>query len=254
MGTVITRDGLTIHYEVFPGPLPVLLVHGFASNAELTWKQTGWISALAAAGRGAITVDLRGHGASDKPSDPGAYSPERLAADIRSVLDVEHVGAVDIIAYSMGCQVVRALVDNHAGHVRSLVLGGVGSTELFATWDIAAVRSFLVDGRAVDRGVAAFLTAALSAPGADRVVLAACIEGMAAHVVTSIPPVRTLVIAGDKDEVASDAESFATVLGAQFATIPGRNHWNALSARSFKARSIAFMTESIKSLEPLTYP
>jgi len=76
-----------LHVDRHPGADPVLLVHGFASTGALTWEATGWVQALAEAGRGAIVPDLRGHGGSDAPHDPDAYSPDLLAQDLVAVMD-----------------------------------------------------------------------------------------------------------------------------------------------------------------------
>ena len=51
----------------------VLAVHGFASSAYANWQATGWERELGRAGYRVISFDQRGHGASDKPHDPGAY-------------------------------------------------------------------------------------------------------------------------------------------------------------------------------------
>lgn len=60
MSTEDRRLVLPVH--TFAGTRPVLLIHGFTRSAELDWIETGWPEALAAAGRGAIAVDLPGHG------------------------------------------------------------------------------------------------------------------------------------------------------------------------------------------------
>ena len=57
---------------------PVVLVHGFATSADRTWRDNGWIDLLTDVGRQVITIDLLGHGEADKPHDPAAY--ERLEA------------------------------------------------------------------------------------------------------------------------------------------------------------------------------
>ena len=35
-------DGVAICYQWWAGPRPVILVHGFGSNAQTTWVDTGW--------------------------------------------------------------------------------------------------------------------------------------------------------------------------------------------------------------------
>ena len=52
---------------------PILLIHGFASNARINWVCTGWVQALRQAGRRVIAYDNRGHGESEKLYDPGFH-------------------------------------------------------------------------------------------------------------------------------------------------------------------------------------
>src|ERR1700728_1844104 len=68
------------------GP-PIVLVHGFASNKEVNWVYTGWVTALTGAGRRAIALDNRGHGESAKIYDPSAYHSATMAADVCALLD-----------------------------------------------------------------------------------------------------------------------------------------------------------------------
>ena len=68
------------------GP-PIVLVHGFASNKEVNWVYTGWVTALTGAGRRVIALDNRGHGASTKLYDPSAYHSATMAEDVRALLD-----------------------------------------------------------------------------------------------------------------------------------------------------------------------
>ncbi|NWG47161.1 MAG: alpha/beta fold hydrolase, partial [Alphaproteobacteria bacterium] len=129
-------DGLEIAYRAEgppPGPdapPPVLLVHGFASNAGINWQSTGWIERLAAQGRRVLAPDLRGHGKSGAPRDPALYVPERMMADLFAVLDAEGVGRADVFGYSMGARLALAAALAAPGRVRRLVLGGVGETLL----------------------------------------------------------------------------------------------------------------------------
>ena len=55
-----------------PGP-DVLLVHGFGTSFEATWRNNGWVDLLGEAGRTVVGVDLLGHGTADKPVNPEAY-------------------------------------------------------------------------------------------------------------------------------------------------------------------------------------
>ena len=90
-------------------------------------------------------MDLRGHGASDKPTNGDAYAPDRLGADLVAVLDSAGVRIVDVVGYSMGNRVVSALCELAPDRVRRAVVGGAGPSELFATWSLDEARAYLVD-------------------------------------------------------------------------------------------------------------
>jgi non-heme chloroperoxidase len=239
---VTALDGERIHYGRTDGERPVLLVHGFASNAEATWDATGWFRALEEAGRGAVAVDLRGHGSSSKPTDARSYSADILARDLVSVLDAVGLASVDVVGYSMGSQVARQLSVSHPERVSRLVLGGIGPTEPFRTVGARLLRDALLNpGQPIDPFVERLLAGTQDLPESDRVALAACVEGMASSAVTGEPVADTLVIAGELDPIARGGDLLARSLGAQYCAILGRSHGNTLSARAFKQAVVDFL-------------
>ena len=80
-------NGVEISYRVEGEGDPVLLIHGFASNAQTNWADTRWMSFLAGNGFRAIAFDNRGHGTSQKFYEPDAYSGQAMADDARHLLD-----------------------------------------------------------------------------------------------------------------------------------------------------------------------
>src|SRR3954451_23443814 len=102
---------------------PVLLVHGFATSADRTWGDNGWIDLLRDVGREPIAVDLLGHGTADKPHDPAAY--EQLEALVAEQLPAE---PVDAIAFPLGARVTLALAIEDSDRFRRIVVPGVGAS------------------------------------------------------------------------------------------------------------------------------
>src|ERR1700757_5372763 len=102
---------------------PILLVHGFASNKEVNWVAPGWITTLTRAGRRAIALDNRGHGASGKLYDPAAYHSAVMAEDVRALLDHLGINRADAMGYSMGARITAFLALAHPGRVRAAVMG-----------------------------------------------------------------------------------------------------------------------------------
>ncbi|GAA2360877.1 alpha/beta hydrolase [Saccharopolyspora halophila] len=206
-------DGAKIWYECAPGPRPVLFLHGFASEHEATWERTGWVRAVGE--RGHVLVDLRGHGNSERASS--GYAPDALARDVLCALEAAEVPPVDVVTYSMGGLVGWALARLAPGRVGRLVLGGIGGSRA-ARENMLRVRE------------------ALSGDQPD-----ACIDGVAGHGLEGEPPAPALFAAGELDEIAHDAESFAGELGAPFVSLGRRNHLNAVSSRRFKDAALEFL-------------
>ena len=66
----INRNGVNIHYEVHGSGPALLLTHGYSSTSAM-WQ--GQIEALSKHHK-LVLWDMRGHGQSDYPDDPAAYS------------------------------------------------------------------------------------------------------------------------------------------------------------------------------------
>lgn len=198
-------DGTKIWYETVPGPRPVLLVHGFASDSRHNWADTGWLRALAEYGY--VTVDLRGHGQSDKP--PTGYTPENMARDLLAALDAAGVSTVDVLTYSMGGIIAWQLARIAPERVRRMVLGGIGTAPARRE-DMLRVQEKL--------------------SGED---LGACIDGMAGSRIEGAAAVPVLFAAGEDDEIAAGAPE-------PFVSLGKRNHFNAVSSRAFKQAALEF--------------
>ncbi|MEL4320124.1 alpha/beta fold hydrolase [Leifsonia sp. YIM 134122] len=223
------------------GQPPILLVHGFASDPRVTWEATGWVRFLQRAGREVITVDLRGHGRSDSPVDAARYAPDVQAADLRAVLDGARVSIADVVAYSMGARIASALARLAPSSIRRLVLGGTGPLEVFATWrggdDERMLRTADFDGNPIARAVVGPALAA----GADPAVLLACIRGMTGAPLLRPGEIPVLIVVGELDPVGAGAAELAVEWRAAFASIPGRDHINVLTARVFKDAALVFL-------------
>jgi non-heme chloroperoxidase len=83
VAAVTTDDGVSISFEaVGEGPPNLLFLHGWAGSGRY-FDPT--IQQLDAARVRSVTVDLRGHGASDATGD--GYTLDRLSADALAVAD-----------------------------------------------------------------------------------------------------------------------------------------------------------------------
>lgn len=74
------NKGVRIRYEVEGDGPPLVLMHGLTDSLEV-FRISGYVDALRS-DYNLILIDTRGHGASDKPHEPGAYRRATLVADV----------------------------------------------------------------------------------------------------------------------------------------------------------------------------
>jgi pimeloyl-ACP methyl ester carboxylesterase len=99
-----------------------VLQHGF-SESVVDWYEVGYVDALRSDYR-LILIDARGHGASDKPHNPGAYELERRVADVVAVLDGLAIEKAVFWGYSMGGWIGFGTPKYARQRIRALVIGG----------------------------------------------------------------------------------------------------------------------------------
>ncbi len=99
-GDYFDSNGVRVHYTDEGAGEPVLLLHGFAVNADLNWRRPGILNALKKDFR-VIAMDLRGHGLSGKPHEPDKYGME-MVNDVVRLLDHLNIQKAHIVGYSLG--------------------------------------------------------------------------------------------------------------------------------------------------------
>lgn len=242
------NDGLDLAYfdEGDPTGDPILLIHGFASSANVNWVYPGWLRTLGDAGYRVIGIDNRGHGASAKPHDPEAYHPSSMAGDAAALLT--HLGIADahVMGYSMGARISAFLAVEHPDRVRSLVFGGlgIGMCDGVGDWDpIAdALLAPSLDDVTHERG--RMFRAFADQTKSDRLALAACIRTsrdlVSRHDIGKVE-IPTLIGVGTKDDIAGSPHELAALMPRALALdIPNRDHMLAVGDRVFKKAVLDF--------------
>ena len=249
----VSFDGVEISYREWGDPTsvpPVVLHHGFAVDARTNWVLPGVVDAIVSAGRRVIAPDARGHGDSDRPTEPARYGEQAMARDLAVLIDRLGVAEVDLVGYSMG-GVVAAIAAATDGRIRRLVIGGVAASlvecggldsRVLPQSEIIAVL-LAGDPVTVAASPAMPFRALADATGADRRALAAQIT--AAHH-TPIPldaiTAETLVLTGQDDPFAVRPEVLAAAIPrARVHRVPG-DHLGAVRAPAFAAALVDFLT------------
>ncbi|MET1154604.1 alpha/beta fold hydrolase [Arthrobacter sp.] len=234
---------------------PVILLHGFASSAKLNWEDAGWITALTQAGRRVVTVDLPGHGESTAPEEMDAYAPSRIRADLLQLIQDAKVRllkeddgdtGVDLIGYSLGARLAWEFGATQPELVRRMVLGGPGSADPLADFDLHAAQRFLADGTPIDDvNTAELLRMAKLVPSNDIFALMTMIEAIKTEPFVpaeAVPKMPILLVAGDRDDLAATAPELAALAeAAELMWLPARTHANAVTSRTFKTAAIEFL-------------
>lgn len=258
-GQYFDAGGVRIHYTDEGEGMPVVLVHGFAVNADLNWRDPGIIDALTPHYR-VIAFDNRGHGLSDNPRGPGAYGIQ-MAEDVVRLMNHLDVERAHVVGYSMGGFVTLKLLEAHPERLITAAPCGAG-------WERAEGSSMQelegVVGALEERGSYAPLLRKL-APEDNPVpwwkVLAVDLffrltndEEVMASVLDSLPElevsaetlencrVPVLSIVGGADRFAEGAERLHEVLpGHELVVVPGASHFSTLYSPLFEQSLLDFL-------------
>ncbi len=246
---LFSSDGVEIAFREEGDGAPVLLIHGFASNAATNWVDTGWVRQLAREGFRAIAIDNRGHGASQKLYRPEDYAAGLMMEDVRRLLDHLEIRHAHVIGYSMGARITAFLALAHPDRVASATFAGLAGNmvrPMAGTGPIAAaLEAPSIDD--VTNATARTFRAFAESTRSDLKALAACIRGIREPIAPGIVArIRcpVLVAAGSDDVIAGAPEDLARLIpGARALVIEGRDHMKAVGDRRLKDGVVAFLRE-----------
>ncbi|MBL6716296.1 MAG: alpha/beta fold hydrolase [Pseudomonadales bacterium] len=122
MEKTLTRNGVTLFYEVLGSGPTLLLSHGFGASAAMWAPQRAVLSEHYQL----ILWDMRGHARSDSPDAESAYSEAETVADMAAILDAEGVSGALIGGLSLGGYMSLAFACTYPERVRGLLLFDTG--------------------------------------------------------------------------------------------------------------------------------
>ena len=222
-------NGVRIRYQVRGEGPPVVLLHGFGETLE-SWDRAGVVRALSPHFR-VITMDVRGHGRSDKPHDRKAYGTE-LAGDVARLLRQLGITKAHVVGYSMGALVALDFADLHQEHTLSVVLGGAGWNPPETLDDFKQQAEVYEQGKVPVR------------EGDDAKALAALLRGLRVLSEEDVRRIRVPVAAiiGADDRFMANVQRLSRVLpDTQVTVIPGADHATAPSDPKFGEALLAFL-------------
>ena len=249
----VDSDGLQVYYEQVGEGSPMMLVHGWGADTQSNWVDTGWVNVLKKLRR-VISIDVRGHGRSDKPYALEPYSYAAMSRDVINVMDALNIRKADFMGYSMGSFMGAYLLGHHPHRFTSMVLGGIGDeTESSAAQgEVIAQALRATNAASIDnpagQGVRRFVEAN---PNNDLESLAYSAlrmwpEGYPLKVAgdnIAQADLPVLIVNGDKDHPYVDsADNFASaLLNARHETLPDADHLSAVTHNDFKQIVIDFL-------------
>ena len=246
----LNRNGVRIHYEVHGEGPAVLLSHGYSATSQM-WR--GQIEALS--GRYKLIVwDMRGHGRSDYPADPAAYSEEHTVADMAAILDAVGEERAVIGGLSLGGYMSLAFRLAHSERTRALLIIDTGpgykNDAAREGWNETARATA---ARYEARGLGGLESGSVemrTAQHRDASGLVLAARGMLAQrdarVINSLPTIAvpTLVVVGSEDKPFLAASDYmaAKIPGAEKVVIPGAGHAaNIDQPAAFNEAVLAFL-------------
>jgi pimeloyl-ACP methyl ester carboxylesterase len=246
----LDRNGVGIHYEVHGDGPPILLSHGYSATCRM-WD--GQIAAFKDRYK-IIVWDMRGHGQSDYPTDPAAYSETLTVADMAAILDACDAPHAIIDGLSLGGYMTLAFHLRHPDRCRALMLFDTGpgfkkdaareawNQRARARGDDLDTRGLAALGASDEVRISQHRSASGLA-GAARGMLAQESDGVIQSLETIAVPTLVLVGANDTNFLAATDYMAAKIPGARKAVIPDAGHAaNLHQPEAFNRSMEAFLT------------
>ncbi len=227
--------------------IPVVLVHGFASNSHMNWIDSGWFKQLNDAGYDVISFDNRGHGLSEKIYDMEQYGSHLMARDVKALMHHIGIPKAHLMGYSMGARISYFVAKDFPDILRSVTFAGMGYNMVRGIGNPEPIARAL-EAKSVDdvRNPAALnFRVFAEQTGSDLRALACCIRSIRVPVSKDALAeinIPALVAVGTDDVIAGSGEALAELIqGAEHLAIPGRDHMRAVGDKVYKQGVVDFL-------------
>ena len=224
--------GAALAYREMGEGRPVVLIHGFFSNATTNWVRYGHAAKIAAAGYRVIMPDLRGHGDSMTSHDPADYPRDVLTDDGFAL--IAHLGLTDydLGGYSLGGRTTMRMLACGATPGRAIV-SGMGLEGIVDTAGRGGhFRHILTNLGTFERGSPAWMAEAfLKTTGGDPQALLLVLDTFVDTPRAALDDIAmpVLVLTGDTDDGNGSAAALADALPhGRYRAVPG-NHMSAVA-------------------------
>jgi len=233
--------GIHIHYEVEGIGPSLVLLHGGLGSVK-GWYEMGYVEPLKKDYQ-LILIDIRGHGASDKPHNPDAYELQPLTADVVAVLDDMDVDkASTLLGYSLSGRIAFGVAKYASERFNSFIIGGAHPYMLDQNELEADIQLFKKGKDAViaemEKGLGSKMTPEMKARLATNDYKAIAALFSARHWRLSLEdvlPTMTmpcLIFAGETDPLYAGAKKCVqSMRNATFVSLPGLGHLGLMSQR-----------------------
>jgi pimeloyl-ACP methyl ester carboxylesterase len=238
----VRNDGVTIRYDVVGQGRPLVLLHGWGVDRSW-WTEAGYVDELKDEYR-LVVVDLRGHGASDKPHDAASYKVGLMADDVLAVAAAEGLDRFAIWGLSRGGWVAWMTAAAVPERVAAIVATGAWDPQPepevsmeIDEWAEALRRGGtsglldlfkIQDGDAHDREFPPWARGITLQADPEALLAARAPElwtdGVPDEEMRSFP-VPVLLVAGELEDEDDDASKVAAMIpNGQSLRLPGRGH------------------------------
>jgi pimeloyl-ACP methyl ester carboxylesterase len=155
---VASVNGIRLYFETTGAGAPLVLVHGYACGVRSWDPQVRAFSRS----RRVVAYDVRGHGLTEAPDDPAAYSQDISVQDLHDLLVFLKIRRAAVGGLSMGGNIALNFALAHPDMVSKLIVADTGAgSEQSGDW-AAGSRAY---AEALDtRGMEAFADMACESP------------------------------------------------------------------------------------------